>query len=109
MKKYCFILVALFGLGAGTGLAQYKVILNFDSANGDWPDNPLTISGRTLYGTAADGGAYGKGCIFSIDTSGSGYKDLIDFNGANGNDPFSSLILSGKVLYGVTAEGGSRN
>jgi hypothetical protein len=41
------------------------------------------------------GGIYDSGCIFSVNTNGSGYKDLFDFTKKNGYYPFGSVMLSG--------------
>ncbi len=51
-------------------------------------------------------GAHGNGCIFSINTSGSGYIDRFDFNGTNGSGPLGNLTPSGNILYGMAGSGG---
>lgn len=87
--------------------AQYNVLLNLNgTVNGANPYGSLTLSGNVMYGMTSDGGANNDGCIFSINTDGSGYKDLFDFDGKNGQTPYGSLTLSGGVLYGMTNQGG---
>ncbi|HTA26320.1 MAG TPA: T9SS type A sorting domain-containing protein [Bacteroidia bacterium] len=106
MNNYFLTIFALSCLGLGEGKAQYTILHNFNGVNGKWPYGSLTLSGNTLFGMATYGGAYDTGCIFSIDTNGSGYKDLLDFNGSNGAIPTGSLVISGNVLYGMTQNGG---
>ena len=68
------------------------------------PYGSLTLSGSTLYGMTSEGGAYGAGTIFQINTDGTGYKVLYSF-GSVANDgayPYGSLTLSGTTLYGMT-------
>ena len=67
----------------------------------------MTISGSTLYGTTAYGGANGDGNVFSINTDGSGFQNLLSFSGTNGANPIGSLTLCGSSLYGTTNTGGA--
>jgi uncharacterized repeat protein (TIGR03803 family) len=82
------------------------------AASGSWSDGSLALSGSTLYGMTAYGGANGNGNIFSIGASGSSFQNLLSFTGtggaASGKWPFdASLILSGTTLYGETKYGGA--
>ncbi|HTB05867.1 MAG TPA: T9SS type A sorting domain-containing protein [Bacteroidia bacterium] len=91
---------------------NYKVLYKFDSTYNPhrWsPNGSLILNGSILYGMTESGGPHNNGCIFSIDTNGSGYMDMFDFNWGTGTGvhPSSSLILSGNVLYGMTNEGGA--
>ncbi len=91
----------------GTG---YQVLHSFGSIanDGSYPYGSLTLSGTTLYGMTSDGGAYGAGTIFQINTDGTGYQVLHSFGVANdGSSPYGSLTLSGTTLYGMTAYGGA--
>jgi len=65
--------------------------------------NGLTLSGSTLYGTAAYGGTSSDGTVFSIATSGGMLATLGNFSGTNGANPFGSLTLIGSTLYGMTS------
>jgi uncharacterized repeat protein (TIGR03803 family) len=76
---------------------------------GCYPLGSLILAGSRLYGVTYKGGIYDSGCIFSIDTDGSGYKDMFDFNRTSGYFPSGSLILLRKVLYGMTKFGGAND
>jgi len=91
--------------------SSYATLLSFSgTANGSSPDGSLILSGTILYGMTYDGGANNLGCIFKINTDGTGYSKLFDFSGtADGANPQGSLILSGTILYGMTYAGGANN
>ena len=77
----------------------------------------LSLSGTTLYGTIAIGGAHGVGMVFSLNTDGSsGVGDLHDFNVSDGENPIGGLDFSVNsfyldqtvgTLYGTTEGGGA--
>jgi uncharacterized repeat protein (TIGR03803 family) len=77
-------------------------------------DGGLVLVGNTLYGTAAFGGALNDGCVFKINTDGSGLTNLYDFSplsNSTNNDgayPLGDLLLVGSTLYG-SANGGGVN
>jgi uncharacterized repeat protein (TIGR03803 family) len=80
---------------------------NMDGAE---PEAALILSGRTLYGTASQGGAFSAGTIFAVNTDGSGFTNLHSFTGGDdGSQPVAGLILSGNTLYGTTESGGSNS
>ncbi len=107
MKRTYSLLSSIFFLGIITCTAQYKVLQNFNGAKGASPWGALILSGNVLYGMTSGGGAYGDGCIFSVDTNGNTYKVLFSFNGTNGASPYGSLTRSGGMLFGMTYQGGS--
>ena len=84
------------------------------NSDGALPRGGLILSGDTLYGTARDGGRWGSGTIFAINTNGTGFTTLYSFTARSGpnftnNDgalPRAGLILSGNSLYGTASEGG---
>ena len=104
----------------GTGFTNLHVFTadsnpyatNSDGAN---PQAGLILSGNALYGTAADGGSFGSGTVFKINTDGSGFVNLHNFTRPDGNtltnsdgaNPYAGLILSGNTLYGTASAGGS--
>ncbi len=80
---------------------------NLDGAE---PEAALIISGRTLYGTTFQGGSYGNGVVFRVNTDGSSFTNLYSFTGGNdGSFPVAALVLSGNTLYGTTESGGSNS
>ena len=93
----------------GSGFAVLKWFTN--SAEGANPYPGLVLSGATLYGTTANGGASDFGTVFKVNTDGTGYAVLKSFSGGNdGAHPyFAALTLSGSALYGATYDGGSSN
>ena len=107
----------------GTGFTNLHsfTAINDDGSNGDgaFPHDALILSGNTLYGTADNGGRYGYGTLFAINTDGTGFTNLYSFtavSGANGDNrygtnsdgayPLGGVILSGNTLYGTTSAGG---
>jgi uncharacterized repeat protein (TIGR03803 family) len=112
--------MAYDGTSAGYGLifsidtdgTDFKKLYVFNYTDGANPYGSLTLSadGKKFFGATFEGGAFGDGLVFSIDTNGTGFKDLLDFNGTNGDLPAYvslSLSASGKVLYGTTSQGGA--
>ena len=91
----------------GTGFAVLHAF-GGGPVDGGAPQGSLTLSGSTLYGLTATGGAYGLGTVFSINTDGSGFTLLHSFTGgsSDGVSPYGSLTLSGSTLYGLTSGGG---
>ncbi|MGA2253320.1 MAG: autotransporter-associated beta strand repeat-containing protein, partial [Thermoguttaceae bacterium] len=104
-------ILILLTLAASHVHAQTLTTLaSFNGSNGAWPGGfpagSLVLSGSTLYGTTAGGGAYGDGTLFSIPVTGGNPTTLASFSGANGVGPNGSLLLSGSTFYGTTAWGG---
>jgi uncharacterized repeat protein (TIGR03803 family) len=95
-------------------LNNFGVLTNSDGAN---PHGKLVLSGNTLYGTTENGGAYGNGSVFAMNTDGSGFTNLHSFaagaynslglyTNSDGTHPSAGLILSGISLYGTGSGGG---
>lgn len=83
-------------------------------ADGGNPYGTLALAGGTLYGTTLFGGS-NFGCIFAINTNGTGLTTLYDFpslgsafpyTNSNGAYPGSTLVSSGTTLYGTASSGG---
>ncbi len=100
---------------ATTTNGNYNVLYTFsafgtnsDTNNdGAQPYSTLVQSGNTLYGTASQGGAWGEGTVFAINTNGTGFTVLYCFtNGTDGANPEAGLIVSSNVLYGTANSGG---
>ena len=91
----------------GTG---YGVLKQFTGGvDGRYPWAGVVISDSTLFGTAREGGLYGEGVVFKVNTNGSGYTVIKHFSGSDGANPSAGLVLSGTRLYGTTQYGGNLN
>ncbi len=104
------VVVAASPLAAQT----YQDLYDFNCSIGCFPDDYGRLVQGTdgyLYGTAYQGGAYNKGVIFKVSTSGAGYTDLFDFDGTeSGYSPTGSLTLaSDGNFYGINIGGGDFN
>jgi uncharacterized repeat protein (TIGR03803 family) len=104
------------GLGnvfsVGMDGTSYQNLVSFTggsgTANGEYPEGSLILSGTDLYGMTEEGGANGYGNIFSVGLDGSEYQDLYNFAGvAIGEYPNGDLLLSGGTLFGMTEAGGA--
>lgn len=82
------------------------------TGNGEFPFSGVILdSSGNLYGTATEGGEYGRGIVFKLTPRALGpwaETVLYDFPGiTDGNAPFGALTFdSGGNLYGVTYVGG---
>jgi uncharacterized repeat protein (TIGR03803 family) len=105
-----------------TNGSGYITLYNFDgtgsppliNSDGAEPYAGLVLSGKTLYGTAEEGGTAGQGAIFAMNSDGSHFTNLHNFtatayNGVNsdGTVPQAGLALSARTLYGVAYRGGT--
>jgi len=88
----------------------YTKLLDFDKAvHGSYPYGSLMQAANgKFYALTQEGGANGKGILFSFDPGSSIFKQLRDFDVApNGQTPQGSLILaSDGELYGMMQQGG---
>src|SRR5258705_7930075 len=92
---------------------NFKKLHDFDDLTGANPFQAITQGpDKTLYGTAAMGGALTFGTIFKINPDGTGFTKLLDFDDAvnKGLAPYAALLVGqdGR-LYGTTNGGGSNN
>jgi uncharacterized repeat protein (TIGR03803 family) len=116
VRAGCFLRVLLLaGMLAASSPAQILTVLdNFRGAGntaGSSPEGTLILGpDNMLYGTAPDGGVFGAGTVFKIQTNGMGLTVIWSFtDGADGASPFGGLVLSGGTLYGTTISGGISN
>jgi uncharacterized repeat protein (TIGR03803 family) len=103
----------LHGFAAGSWKNNSGHLSNSDGA---YLESGLVLLGNTLYGTASEGGANGRGTIFKVSTDGAGFALLHTFmaigfvypqiTNSDGGHP-GGLVLSGNTLYGTTSEGGT--
>jgi uncharacterized repeat protein (TIGR03803 family) len=94
-----------------TNLYSFYSLLGDGDGTGAFPVGGLILSGSTLYGTAScsevyDGGPFGAGTVFAVNTDGTGFNVLHSFNFYDGYAPHGPLILSGNSLYGSASGGG---
>lgn len=84
---------------------------DYTNSDGAHPSAGLVLSGNTLYGAASEGGSWGYGTVFSVNTDGTGFTTLYSFTGGSDGAGPDNLILSGNTLYGtaLTGEGTSFN
>ena len=87
------------------------------NADGIAPDS-LVLVGDTLYGTAINGGTYGDGTLFRVNTDGTHFTNFVNFtrgtydpssgfyDGSTGSQPNAGLLLVSNTLYGTTFYGG---
>jgi len=76
-------------------------------SDGGSPVAALIISSNTLYGTTEDGGSFGNGTIFAVNTNGMGFTNLYSFTGgSDGSSPQAGLVLAGNTLFGTAYYGG---
>ena len=75
------------------------------NSDGGNPIGGLVLSGSTLYGTAPNGGKWGNGTVFKINTDGSEFRTLYSFDYLTYET--YGLVLSNSALYGTTDLGGS--
>lgn len=88
-----------------TNLQVFNNTLGYNIFGNLWPG--LVLSGDTLYGVEASGGAYGNGSVFSMNTDGTGFTAIHSFTNSDGTFPVGKLLLSENTLYGTTTAGGA--
>lgn len=93
---------------------QVAAIGVYTNADGSGPAAGVILSGNTLYGTTMNGGFYGSGTLFRVNTDGSGFANLHNFTftdqttetNADGANLEAPLLLAGNQLYGTANAGG---
>lgn len=106
VTKYCYpgtgcgTVYAIAASGSETVLYRFKV-----ATGGLRPYAGLTSVNGTLFGTTQEGGAHGKGMIFTITPSGT-LTAIFSFTGKDGDYPRAELSDVNGVLYGTTTFGG---
>ena len=77
-----------------------------ETSLGQYSIGDLQKVGNLLYGVTQEGGAFGFGCIFSVDPSNDAYSVVHSFNGTtDGGEPTCSLFKDGNILYGAGKRG----
>ena len=99
----------VFAVDTKTG--RESVLHSFGGGSGDGT-NPqygqLVNLNGTMYGTTLNGGAYGRGTVYSITPYGT-ETVLHSFGGGSGDgtDPYGGLVNVNGTLYGTTSSGGT--
>ncbi len=117
----------IYGTTPAGGSSNNGVVYEMMRSGGGWTEQPLyTFSGPdgsqpfagiifdnagNMYGTTAQGGAYGYGTVYELSPSGGGWTEKVLYsfqNGSDGSYPIGGLIFdqSGN-LYGAADNGGS--
>jgi uncharacterized repeat protein (TIGR03803 family) len=109
---------SVFALNTNGG--DFTVLHNFtNSSDGAYTYAGLILADGILYGTATEGGNWGDGTVFSVNTNGGDFTVLHSFGALlgslsqdektnfDGGYPYGSLVLSGDTLYGTGALGGN--
>jgi uncharacterized repeat protein (TIGR03803 family) len=105
------VLVLLFALAIVARSAQgqtFQILHTFNGADGGQPDaTPVFDAAGNLYGTAPNGGQYGYGVVYKLDTSGN-MTILHHFTGGeDGGRSYAPVIFDPDGnLYGTTQAGG---
>jgi len=112
-RRLYAIVMMLTLLATQSLTAQYTKLYEFRDVDNNNLSHPyftqLVSYGSALYGMTSEGGSYGQGVIFKINSDGTGYQKLLDFNKTNGSTPYGSLTLVGDSLYGTTFNGGTND
>jgi uncharacterized repeat protein (TIGR03803 family) len=98
-----------------TNLHNFTATVSNTNSDGSNPHGRLVLSGNILYGTANNGGKFGSGTVFAVNTNGTGFTNLYTFTATSGSNstnsdgakPKTDLILSGNTLYGTAYYGGT--
>jgi uncharacterized repeat protein (TIGR03803 family) len=65
-----------------TANSSFPAYTNSDGSN---PNAGLILSGKTFYGAAGQGGRFGSGTLFAVNTNGSGFTNLYSFTATSGS------------------------
>lgn len=98
-------------------LYNFSLLLNETNSDGAYPDNTPVLVGNTLFGASYNGGLFGNGTVFKLNTNGTGFTTLHHFadttlnpsgfaTNAGGANPESGLLVADEVVYGTTENGG---
>jgi uncharacterized repeat protein (TIGR03803 family) len=107
-RSHVVFSVLVFAVGIAQG-QTYTILHTFSGGDGGQPDaTPVFDGAGNLYGTAPNGGQYGHGVVYKLDTTGN-FTILHDFTGgaADGGQSYAPLVFDPNGnLYGTTQMGG---
>lgn len=90
-----------------TELTVFKVLYNFNTANGILPKGDLHLFKESLFGMTTSGGYYNAGVLFEYNITTAAYKIRYHFIPIRGYAPMGGLTQIGDRLYGLTSAGGN--
>lgn len=99
---------AIYSMDSSSTTVQTWINLNefnFPSS----PRGTLIGANGKFWGVARNGGQFGKGCLFNMNSDGSGLEVLYSFGSEDGLSPEAGLILHEGKLWGTTPLGGQNN
>src|SRR5262249_7285337 len=67
--------------------------------NGDLLSGVVLVS-NTLYGTCHEGGFWGHGTVYAVNTDGTGFRIISSFSEYEG-EPRGTFVISGNALYTI--------
>lgn len=87
---------------------ELQPLHSFQGTDGEFPDSGVVFNNGFVYGTAALGGANGKGVVFKLELKTRNFTVLHSFgSGQDGATPIGGVTLDSKGnLYGTTEAGG---
>lgn len=104
--------------------SNMTILYNFENTTESGAFATPTLQGSTLYGTTSvtvmdyswpDPDAdpipimVSAGCIYKINTDGSGFSHVYDFDNVTGANALGGVVVAGSNIYGITAKGGNTN
>lgn len=103
--------------GSGfTNLHVFSQLVSGTNSDGSTAFAGPILSSNILYGATKEGGVWGNGVIFSLDTNGGNFSIVHAFSAttvtspktnSDGARPTASLMISGSALYGGAPFGGA--
>jgi uncharacterized repeat protein (TIGR03803 family) len=109
LLAFAFVLGLVLATSTGVQSQTFSVVHSFDWTDGANPLGGLVMDASgNFYGTTSNGGAYSKGDVFKLSSTGV-VTVLYSFTGGDdGGGPGAALILVGPALYGTAATGGTK-
>ena len=99
------ILLLFVSMVAASHAQSFTTLASFDSSNASPGGGLVQGTDGNFYGVAENGGARGRGAIFSVTPTGT-ISGLSNFYGANGKTPTSLVLGEDGNFYGTTYYGG---
>ena len=109
VRNFCVWLLwpALAVLPAISSQSQnFKTLYTFTgNSDGGYPESGVLLIGDTLYGTTADGGIFGGGTIYSVNTDATKFHVVFRFTTSQSH-PSGGFVISDGILYTTGVDSG---